>query len=245
MPPERPDAQRVVITGMGLVTPLGARLEVVWQRLQAGLSGIRRLPDVLVPDVPSKVGGVVPDLAQDAEAGFDAASVGSPRDLRKMDRFIQFALAAADQAITQAAWRPETAHARERTATVIASALGGLPAIVEAGAITATQGVRHLSPFTVPSALINLAAGQISLRHGFQGPIGAPATACAASLQAIGDAVRMIRAGEADVAIAGGAEATITRVGLGAFAAARALSTGFNETPEKASRPSTGSGTAS
>jgi 3-oxoacyl-[acyl-carrier-protein] synthase II len=237
MPPERPDAQRVVITGMGLVTPLGATVDVVWQRLQAGISGIRRLPDALVPDVPSKIAGVVPDLAQDAEAGFDPATVGSPRDLRKMDRFIQFALAAADQAIAQAAWRPEPGHARERTATVIASALGGLPAIVEAGAITAARGVRHLSPFTVPAALINLAAGQISLRHGFQGPIGAPATACAASLQAIGDAVRLIRAGEADVAIAGGAEATVTRVGLGAFAAARALSTGFNETPERASRP--------
>ena len=233
----RPDAQRVVITGLGLVTPLGCQVEVVWRRLQAGLSGIRRLPDAIVSDVPSKIAGVVPDLAQDAEAGFDPESAGPARERRKMDRFIQFALAAADQALHQAEWRPETDRARQRSATVIASAFGGLPAIVEAGAITAAEGVRRLSPFTVPSALINLAAGQVSLRHSLQGPLGAPATACAASLQAIGDAARLIRAGEADIAVAGGAEATITRVGLGAFAAARALSTGFNDAPTAASRP--------
>ena len=142
----RPDAQRVVITGMGLVTPLGSQVEVVWRRLQAGLSGIRRLPDEVVFDVPSKIAGVVPDIAEDEEAGFDPERVGPARERRKMDRFIQFAIAAADEALAQAAWQPETDRARQRSATVIASAFGGLPAIVEAGAITAAEGVRRLSP---------------------------------------------------------------------------------------------------
>ncbi|MFT4038155.1 MAG: beta-ketoacyl-ACP synthase [Thermomicrobiales bacterium] len=232
-----PDSQRVVMTGLGLVTPLGCRVEVVWRRMLAGASGVRRLPDAIVPDVLSKVAGVVPDLAEDPEAGFDAEAVGPARERRKMDRFIQFAIGAADAALAQAGWRPETERARQRTATVMASALGGLPAMLEAGAITAEAGVRRLSPFTIPAALINLAAGQVSLRHGLQGPIGAPATACAASLQAIGDAARLIRAGEADVAVAGGAEACIGRVELGAFAAARALSTAFNASPALGSRP--------
>ena len=143
----------------------------------------------------------------------------------------------AAEAITQAAWTPSDAHAPERTATMIASGIGGFPAIVEAVRTADQRGIRRLSPFTVPSFLVNLAAGQVCIRHGFKGPIGAPVTACAASVQAIGDAARLIRAGEADVALCGGAEACIDLVSLGGFAAARALSTGFNDTPERASRP--------
>jgi 3-oxoacyl-[acyl-carrier-protein] synthase II len=231
------DARRVVVTGLGMVSPLGCGTELVWQRLLQGCSGVRRLLDEIVADVPSKVAGIVPSIADDSEGGLDIGRFVPAKDQRKMDRFIQLAIAAADEALAHAGWKPESDHQRERTATVVASALGGFRATIEAGAIAATQGVRRLSPFTIPSFLINLAAGQISIRHGFRGPIGAPVTACAASVQAIGDAARLIRAGEADIAIAGGAEACIDRVSLGAFAASRALSIGFNDTPEKASRP--------
>jgi 3-oxoacyl-[acyl-carrier-protein] synthase II len=146
-------------------------------------------------------------------------------------------MVAAAEAIAQAGWTPADAQSLERTATVIASGIGGFPAIVEAVRITDTRGIRRLSPFTVPSFLVNLAAGHISIRYGYKGPIGAPVTACAAGVQAIGDAVRLIRAGEADVAVCGGAEACIDLVSLGGFAAARALSTGFNDMPTRASRP--------
>jgi 3-oxoacyl-[acyl-carrier-protein] synthase II len=230
-------SSRIVVTGMGLVTPLGVGVEQVWSRLLAGRSGLRRLPDHLVPDVPAKVGGVVPTKAEDPEAGFDLDAVVPPKDQKKMDRFIQFALAAADEAIAQAGWRPTTPQAQERTATIIASGIGGFPVITEAVLTTEARGVRRLSPFTVPAFLANLAAGWVSIRHGFKGPLGTPVTACAASVQAIGDAARLIRAGEADVAICGGAEACISRVSLGSFAASRALATSFNDNPTAASRP--------
>lgn len=232
-----PRARKIVVTGMGIVSPLGVGVDRVWERLIAGRSGIRRLDDAIVSDVPARIGGVVPDLTEDAEGGFDRDAVVPPKDQKKMDRFIQFAIGAADEAIAQANWYPGTDQERARTATIIASGIGGFHAITEAVETTAERGVRRLSPFTVPSFLVNLAAGWVSIRHGFRGPLGAPVTACAASVQAIGDAARMIRAGEADVAICGGAEACLSRVALGGFAAARALSTGFNDTPEQASRP--------
>jgi 3-oxoacyl-[acyl-carrier-protein] synthase II len=228
--------RRIVVTGMGLVSPLGCGVEVSWSRLLAGRSGLRALP-AWAAALPARVAGIVPTKADDPEGGFDPDLGASPKDQRKMDRFILFALVAAAEAITQAAWTPADAHAMERTATVIASGIGGFPAIVEAVRTTDQRGVRRLSPFTVPSFLANLAAGHISIRYGFKGPIGAPITACAASVQAIGDAARLIRSGEADVAVCGGAEACIDLVSLGGFAAARALSTDFNETPERASRP--------
>lgn len=154
-----------------------------------------------------------------------------------MDRFSLFALGAAQEALNQSGWRPETESARERTATIVASGVGGFGAIVEAVRITDDRGPRRLSPFTVPSFLANMAAGHISIRHGLRGPLGTPVTACAASAQAIGDAARLIRAGEADIAVCGGAEACIDRVSLGSFAAARTMSTGFNDDPVQASRP--------
>jgi 3-oxoacyl-[acyl-carrier-protein] synthase II len=154
-----------------------------------------------------------------------------------MDRFSLFALTAAQEALNQARWQPETESARQRTATIVASGIGGFGAIVDAVRITDNRGPRRLSPFTVPSFLANMAAGQISIRHGFRGPLGTPVTACAASAQAIGDAARLIRTGEADIAVCGGAEACIDRVSLGAFAAARTMSTGFNDHPTQASRP--------
>jgi 3-oxoacyl-[acyl-carrier-protein] synthase II len=154
-----------------------------------------------------------------------------------MDRFILFALLATAEAVAQAKWMPQDASALERTATIIGSGVGGFPAMAEAVRITEQRGVRRLSPFTIPSFLANLAAGHVSIKYGYKGPLGTPVTACAASVQAIGDAARMIRAGEADVAICGGAEACIDIVSLGGFAAARALSSSFNEEPGRASRP--------
>ncbi|GAB3117181.1 beta-ketoacyl-ACP synthase II [Novispirillum itersonii] len=231
------NAPRLVVTGMGIVSPLGCGIGPVWQRLLAGRSGIRSLPDDMVADLAATVGGMVPTLAEDAEAGFDPDRSISPKDQKKMDRFIHFAMAAADEALAQAGWTPETDEQRERTATVIASGIGGFPAMIEAVRTCDDKGPRRVSPFTVPSFLVNLAAGQVSIKHGFRGPLGAPVTACAAGVQAIGDAARMIRAGEADIALCGGAEACLSRVTLAGFAAARALSTGFSATPEQASRP--------
>ncbi len=229
--------RRIVVTGMGAVTPLGCGVETVWQRLLAGRSGLRRLPDDVVADLQAKVGGVVPSYLEDADGGFNPDLTVPVKEQKKMDRFILFALAAAKEALAQAGWVAETPEAQERTATIIASGIGGFPAIAEAVRITDTKGPRRLSPFTIPSFLVNMAAGHVSINHGFKGPLGAPVTACAAGVQAIGDAARMIRAGEADIAVCGGAEACIDRVSLAGFAAARALSSAYTDNPEQASRP--------
>ncbi|MFT0170107.1 beta-ketoacyl-ACP synthase II [Paraburkholderia mimosarum] len=231
------NTRRIVVTGMGIVSPLGCEVEAVWSRLLNGHSGLAALPDDVTEGIASKVGGVVPMSTTGCPWGFNPALAVEPKDQRKMDRFSLFALAAAQAALNQSGWKPETESARQRTATMVASGVGGFGAIVEAVRITDNRGPRRLSPFTVPSFLANMAAGQISIRHGFRGPLGAPVTACAASAQAIGDAARLIRAGEADIAVCGGAEACIDRVSLGAFAAARTMSTGFNDHPKAASRP--------
>lgn len=229
--------RRIVVTGMGAVTPLGCGVETVWQRLLAGQSGLRRLAESVTADLAAKVGGVVPTQEEDAEAGFNPDDVIPVKEQKKMDRFIMFAIAAAKEAISQAGWVAKTPEQQERTATVIASGIGGFPAIVDAVHTTDTKGPRRLSPFTIPSFLVNMAAGHVSINFGFKGPLGAPVTACAAGVQAIGDAARMIHCGEADIAICGGSEATIDRVSLAGFAAARALSTAFADNPEAASRP--------
>ncbi|MGY2402809.1 beta-ketoacyl-ACP synthase II [Pseudomonas sp. SDO5271_S396] len=230
-------SKRIVVTGMGAVTPLGASVESTWQRLLDGQSGIRRLPEALIGDLAVSIGGQVQITLQDPQAGFDPDQLLAAKEQRKMDRFILFALAAADEALKQSGWAPDTFEAQERTATIIASGVGGFPAIAEAVRTTDSKGPRRLSPFTIPSFLSNMAAGHVSINYGLKGPLGAPVTACAAGVQAIGDAARMIRAGEVDVAVCGGAEAAIHRVSLAGFAAARALSSDFNDTPERASRP--------
>ncbi|HGE8409781.1 beta-ketoacyl-ACP synthase II [Klebsiella michiganensis] len=229
--------RRIVITGMGAVSPLGCGVETIWQRLLKGESGIRALPDEIVADLPVKVGGQVPELAQDAEAGFNPDASVAPKDQKKMDRFILFGMAAADEAIRQAGWIADTEEKQERTATVIASGIGGFPAIAQAVRTTDSRGAKRLSPFTIPSFLVNLAAGHVSIKHRFKGPIGAPVTACAAGVQAIGDAVRLIRNDEADIALCGGTESAIDTVSLGGFAAARAMSTAPAELARQASRP--------
>lgn len=228
-------SSRIVVTGMGTVSPLGCGVDAVWSRLVDSQSGVKRLNAEFAPDVPCQVAGRVP-LANEND-GFDVNAFVSAKDLKKMDRFIAFALGAAAEAIAQARWYPKTEAERARTATVIASGIGGFPAIAEAVRVTDDRGTQRLSPFTVPSFLSNMAAGWISIQYGYKGPLGAPTTACAASVQAIGDAARLIRAGEADIAICGGTEAAIDRVSLGGFAAARALSSNFNDNPQAASRP--------
>ncbi|MBK0124491.1 beta-ketoacyl-ACP synthase II [Pantoea sp. S61] len=229
--------KRIVITGMGMVSPLGCGTEAVWQSLLAGKSGISALLEETVQDISCKVAGQVPTLEQDPQHGFDPERVIAPKDRKKMDRFIEFALVAAHEALTQANWFPQDETLRQRTATVIATGIGGFNEIANAVDTTANRGPRRLSPFTIPSFLANLAAGHVSIAHGFSGPIGAPVTACAAGAQAIGDAARLIRSGEADIALCGGTEAAIHRVSLAGFAAAKAMSGGFNDHPEQASRP--------
>lgn len=230
-------APRVVVTGVGLVSPLGCGAELAWQRLLEGRSGVRRLPDDLCSDLPAKIAGIVPDKVVDPEGGFDAAAVAGAKDLRRMDRFITMALEASRRAAEHSGWKARSEEDACDTATVIASGVGGFSSLAEAVRTTDNSGPGRLSPFTVPSFLVNLAAGHVSIRHGFKGPIGAPATACAASLQAIGAGLQMIRGGEAQVAFCGGSEAAIHRVSLGGFAAARTLSTRYNQEPHLASRP--------
>ncbi|MGM3422123.1 beta-ketoacyl-ACP synthase II [Pseudomonas sp. MS15a(2019)] len=231
------DRTRIVVTGVGTVSPLGCGTEAVWARLLAGRSGLSLLPAEVSDGVGSLIAGQVPSRAEDPEAGYDPLVAIAAKDLKKMDRFIEFALVAAKEALDQAGWQPISEAQRERTATIIASGVGGFGAIAEAVRTTDARGPRRLSPFTAPSFLANMAAGNVSIQYGFRGPLGAPITACAAGVQAIGDAARLIRSGEADIALCGGAEAAINRVSLGSFAVARALSTGFNERPQEASRP--------
>ncbi|MGF6312796.1 3-oxoacyl-(acyl-carrier-protein) synthase [Bradyrhizobium sp. i1.8.4] len=174
--------RRIVVTGLGTVSPLGCGTELVWSRLLAGRSGLSALPEWAAA-LPARVAGQVPGKAADSEGGFDPDLAASRKDQKKMDRFILFALLAAAEAVAQAGWMPTEALAQERTATVIASGIGGFPAIADAVRTAEKSGLRRLSPFTVPSFLANLAAGHITIRHGFKGPIGAPVTACAASVR--------------------------------------------------------------
>jgi 3-oxoacyl-[acyl-carrier-protein] synthase II len=230
------DNDPIVVTGMGAVSPLGVGVSTNWQRLTASQSGIRHNDRFDQPDLPCQVAGLVPAKASD-EHGFDALDFVDPKDVKKMDLFIQYGLGAADEALKQAGWAPETDADRDATATVIASGVGGFPNMTEAAHTYRDRGARRISPFLVPSFLANMASGWVSIRHGFRGPLGTPVTACAASAQAIGDGMRLIRNGEAEVAVVGGAEACVDPVTVAGFAAARALSTGFNDRPTEASRP--------
>lgn len=229
--------KRIVVTGTGIVSPLGCGVNQVWRRLLAGQSGIRSLPVAVSESTGVTVAGTIPTPEEDPGAGYQPDLLIPAKERKKMDRFIEFALVAAHEALQQAGWHPIGEKERARTATIIASGVGGFGAIADAVRTTDARGPRKLSPFTAPSFLANMAAGQVSIRHGFQGPLGAPVTACVAGVQAIGDAARLIRSGEADIAICGGTEAAIDRVTLGCFAAARALSTSFADNPVEASRP--------
>ncbi|MDZ7712637.1 MAG: beta-ketoacyl-ACP synthase II [Rhodovibrio sp.] len=228
--------RRVVVTGMGLVTPLGSGVEPVWQRLLAGQSGVKRIESFDVSDLNSQIAGQVP-RGETADGLFNADDYVSKKDQRKVDQFIVFGMAAAHQAVTDSGWMPADLESQERTGVMIGSGIGGLQTIND-GAITLHErGPRRLSPFFIPAALINLVSGQVSIRYGFRGPNHSAVTACSTGAHAIGDATRLIALGDADVMVAGGAEAAICRIGIAGFAAAKALSTGYNDRPSEASRP--------
>jgi len=228
--------KRVVVTGLGLITPLGCGVEPTWQRLIAGESGIRAIQSFDVSDLPVKIAGQIPQ-GDKASGLFNPDDWVETKDRKKMDKFILFALTAAVQAVEDSGWKPQDEESRERTGVMIGSGIGGLPSIAEGAMCIHEKGPRRLSPFFIPAALINLASGHVSIRYGFRGPNHAVVTACATGAHAIGDAARMIQLDDADVMVAGGTEAAVCRLGLAGFAAARALSTNFNETPERASRP--------
>ncbi len=228
--------RRIVVTGMGLVTPLGIGLEQVWHRLLAGESGIRAIQSFDVSDLPSRVAGQVP-RGDRAFGLFNADDWVPLKDQRRMDEFIVYAMAAAAQAVEDAGWQPDDAEECERTGVMIGSGIGGLPGITEAAITLQERGPRRISPFFIPASLINLASGHVSIRYGFKGPNHSVVTACSTGAHAIGDAARLIMLDDADVMVCGGAEAAICRLGLAGFAAARALSTGFNDDPPRASRP--------
>ena len=226
----------IVITGMGMVSPLGNSVNTSWERLLKGQSGISAISRFDASDIPIKIAGVVPERSNDPTGGIDLDSIADPKERRKMDLFSLYALAAAQEALQQANWQPAEHVQKRRTATIIGSGIGGFPTITQAQKTLAERGYRKISPFTVPAFLANLAAGNLSIRYGFQGPLGCPVTACAAGLQAIGDGMRIIRSGEADVALVGGAEACIDPLSLASFNALKALST-ESTIPERASRP--------
>ena len=228
--------RRVVVTGMGIACPLGLGVENVWQRLKAGESGLRAIQSFDVGQLPAKIAGQVP-AGPKAEGKLDLNEWIPIKDLKKMDRFIQLALVAAEEAVQDSGWLPQDEDSRCRTGVMIGSGIGGLPTIYEASVQIYEGKTRRLSPFFIPSALINLASGHVSIRYGFKGPNHSVVTACATGVHALGDAARLIALGDADVMVAGGAEAAVSEIGMAGFCASRALSTAFNETPTKGSRP--------
>lgn len=235
--------RRVVITGMGLVTPLANGREASWKKLIAGESGLKTVDLFDTSDLACKIGGQVPwttgrggGSADDPDS-FNPEKTMSPKEQRRVDEFILYAMAAADEAIADAKWTPESYDDRIRTGVMIGSGIGGLKSIADTAVELHEKGPRRVSPFFIPSALINLASGQVSIKYGYKGPNHAVVTACATGAHAIGDSARLIQWGDADVMIAGGSEASICRIGYAGFIACRAMSTEFNETPTKASRP--------
>ena len=228
--------RRVVVTGLGMVTPLGCGVDTSWARILEGRSGARRIETFDVSDLPSQVACVVP-RGDGSEGTFNPDQWMEPKDQRKVDDFIIFAMCAAKQALDDAAWHPESEEDKCATGTLIGSGIGGLSGIADTALLLKERGPRKVSPFFIPGRLINLASGYVSIEHGLKGPNHAVVTACSTGAHAIGDAARLIALGDAEVMVAGGTESPICRIGMAGFCAARALSTGFNETPTKASRP--------
>eukprot|EP01037_Dinobryon_pediforme_P006499 gene6499-6568_t len=228
--------RRVVITGLGMVTPLGGNVEFTWKRLLEGQSGIRAIETFDVSDISCKVAAQI--VRGDGTDGtFNPDQWLDGKDQRKVDDFILYALAAASQALTDANWKPESYEDQTRTGVLIGSGIGGLNGIAESGIILKERGPRRLSPFFIPGRLINLASGYVSIMHGLKGPNHAVVTACSTGAHAVGDAGRLIAFGDADVMVAGGTESPVFRLSLAGFAACKALSSNFNDTPSKASRP--------
>ena len=228
--------RRVVITGLGLVTPVGTGVESTWKNLLDGQSGARRIEEFDVSDLSCQIANFVRRGPTD-EGKFNPDDWMEPKDQRKVDDYIIFAVAAADQAIADSGYRADTIEKQEATGVLIGSGIGGLSGIADTSILLKEKGPRRVSPFFIPGRLINLAAGQVSIKHGFRGPNHSVVTACATGVHAIGDAARLVALGDAEVMIAGGTESPICRLGMAGFIACRALSTGFNDRPEKASRP--------
>ncbi len=228
--------RRVVVTGMGIACPLGVGVEHVWKRLIAGESGIAAIQSFDTSELTSKIAGQVPPGTR-AEGGLDMAEWVAVKDMKKMDRFIHLAVVAAAEAVEDSGWVPHTEDDKCATGVMIGSGIGGLGTIYEASVMVFQGRARRLSPFFIPSALINLASGHVSIRFGFKGPNHSAVTACATGVHAIGDAARLIMWGDADVMVAGGAEGAVNELGMAGFCASRALSTAFNDTPTAGSRP--------
>ena len=227
--------RRVVVTGLGMVTPLGVGVDRNWSQILAGKSGISRITQFEVDDITCQIAGQVP--GPDADGGLNLDDFIDPREQRRQDRFIQLGVVAAQLAVEDSGWKPDDREAQNRTGVMIGSGIGGLETIVRTDQLMNDRGTRKISPFFIPSALINLVSGHVSIKYGFRGPNHAVVTACSTGAHAIGDAARMVALDDADVMVAGGAEAAVCRIGMAGFAAARALSTGYNDHPEKGSRP--------
>ena len=229
--------RRVVVTGLGLLTPLGIGVELNWRRLISGSVGINKINDFEVSDLPCKIAGQIPSIKDDNEGGLDLDNWIEPREYKRIDRFIAYGIISAVQAVEDSGWTPKTENEKQRTGVILGSGIGGLETIAKTTELLNSKGPRKVSPFFIPSALINLLSGQVSIRYGFKGPNHSVVTACSTGAHAIGDAARIIRYGDADVMVAGGAEAACCRIGMAGFAAARALSTNFNNDPVSSSRP--------
>lgn len=227
--------RRVVVTGLGIISPLGAGLKANWDGITQSKSGIGPITRFDASDLTCRIAGEVPRGT--GEGQFNPDAHVPPKDQKKMDDFILYGVAAADGAIADSGWKPETDEQRERTGVMIGSGIGGLQSIFETSIVLHEKGPKRVSPFFIPMSLINLCSGQVSIKHGFMGPNHANVTACSTGAHAIGDAGRLIALGDADVMVAGGTEAAVCKIGMAGFAALRALSTSFNDTPEKGSRP--------
>jgi len=226
--------RRVVVTGMGVVSPLGVGADYVWKRLINNESGLSNITKFNSEDMVSKVAGEVP---LEGEGAFVFENYVTSKEKRKMDDFIIYAIAASEEALLDSGWKPSSDEEKERTGVLIGSGIGGLSGISENAIVLNERGPRRISPFFIPSCLINLASGHVSIRNELKGPNHSVVTACASGTHAIGDAVRLIKDDDADVMVAGGAEASVCRLGVGGFSAMKALSTSYNEKPKESSRP--------
>jgi len=228
--------RRVVVTGMGMLTPLGCGVETTWQRLLKGESGAKKIDTFEVSDISSKIACMIP-RGDGANGTFNPDQWMEPKEQRKVDGFIVYGMCAARQALDDAGWHPQSYEDQTRTGVLIGSGIGGVEGIAENAIVLHEKGPRRISPFFIPGRIINLASGYVSIEFGLKGPNHAVVTACSTGAHAIGDAARMIALGDADVMVAGGTESPVNRIALAGFAALRALSTGFNDDPKRASRP--------
>ncbi len=228
--------RRVVITGMGMITPLGYGVDTNWNAILSSRSGLTKIKEFDISDLPCQIAGLIP-LSDDRENAIDLDDLLAAKERRKLDDFVSYGIIAANQALADSGWVADDEDKAYRTGVLIGSGIGGLSTIYEASILLNERGPRRISPFFIPSSLINLISGQVSIRHNLKGPNHAVVTACSTGAHAIGDASRLIKYGDADVMVAGGAEAAVCRLGFAGFCALKALSSGYNDTPEKASRP--------